>query len=304
MPARLKIRYENEIRPALIERFGYSSPMEAPKVLKVTVNMGVGDGKQDSKIFDAAAEQLGDVEQSGIAHADLAMVLMERGNFPNALAEQERALQLYANSRGGLYAAFGFTTLALIESRAGLYAKSTEALSNAEARSAKLEGSQTQLRAAILSTHAEAAYSQRQWTQAAHFSQQALALPSNDADPNARLLAGLAAIRMGKIDAGLSEASGSIQQYDQKERQLAAAAGRLALAEALWDSNRQSDAQALAKAALGFFEPLENWEAIWQCRRILDDPKAAEALDRCRQILGPEMFESYRKRPILEKLLP
>jgi large subunit ribosomal protein L5 len=61
MAARLKTKYESEIRPALIERFGYSSPMQAPKILKVTVNMGVGDGKQDSKVFDAAAEQLGQI---------------------------------------------------------------------------------------------------------------------------------------------------------------------------------------------------------------------------------------------------
>jgi large subunit ribosomal protein L5 len=59
--ARLKTRYNDVIRPALIERFGYSSPMQAPKIIKVTVNMGVGDGKQDSKIFDAAAEQLGQI---------------------------------------------------------------------------------------------------------------------------------------------------------------------------------------------------------------------------------------------------
>jgi large subunit ribosomal protein L5 len=56
--ARLKIRYNEEIRPALIERFGYSSPMEAPKMLKVTVNMGVGEAKTDSKLLDAAVEQL------------------------------------------------------------------------------------------------------------------------------------------------------------------------------------------------------------------------------------------------------
>jgi large subunit ribosomal protein L5 len=58
MSARLKTRYNDEIRPALIERFGYSSPMQAPKILKVTVNMGVGDAKQDSKVLDAASEQL------------------------------------------------------------------------------------------------------------------------------------------------------------------------------------------------------------------------------------------------------
>jgi large subunit ribosomal protein L5 len=56
--ARLKTRYKDEIRPALIERFGYSSPMEAPRILKVTVNMGVGEAKQDSKALDAATEQL------------------------------------------------------------------------------------------------------------------------------------------------------------------------------------------------------------------------------------------------------
>jgi large subunit ribosomal protein L5 len=58
MPARLKTRYNEEIRPALIERFGYSTPMQAPRVTKVTVNMGVGDAKTDSKVLDAAAEQL------------------------------------------------------------------------------------------------------------------------------------------------------------------------------------------------------------------------------------------------------
>jgi large subunit ribosomal protein L5 len=59
MPARLKARYLEEIRPALVERFGYSTPMQAPKIEKVTVNMGVGDAKQDSKVLDAASEQLG-----------------------------------------------------------------------------------------------------------------------------------------------------------------------------------------------------------------------------------------------------
>ncbi len=56
--ARLKTRYNEEIRPALTERFGYSTPMRAPRITKVTVNMGVGDAKQDSKMLDAASEQL------------------------------------------------------------------------------------------------------------------------------------------------------------------------------------------------------------------------------------------------------
>ena len=58
MAARLKERYEREIRPALVERFGYTTPMRAPRLAKITVNMGVGDAKQDSNVLDAATEQL------------------------------------------------------------------------------------------------------------------------------------------------------------------------------------------------------------------------------------------------------
>ena len=56
--ARLKTRYAEEIRPSLVERFGYTTPMQAPRILKVTVNMGVGDAKQDSKVLEAATDQL------------------------------------------------------------------------------------------------------------------------------------------------------------------------------------------------------------------------------------------------------
>jgi large subunit ribosomal protein L5 len=56
--ARLKTKYNTEIRDAMIQRFGYSSPMQAPRITKVTVNMGCGDAKQDSKVLEAASEQL------------------------------------------------------------------------------------------------------------------------------------------------------------------------------------------------------------------------------------------------------
>src|SRR4051794_17151214 len=58
MAARLKERYEQEIRPSLIKRFGYATPMQAPRVIKITLNMGVGDAKQDSNMLDAATDQL------------------------------------------------------------------------------------------------------------------------------------------------------------------------------------------------------------------------------------------------------
>ena len=58
VPPRLKERYEQEIAPALKERFGYKSAMEVPRLEKITLNMGVGDAKQDSNVLDAASEQL------------------------------------------------------------------------------------------------------------------------------------------------------------------------------------------------------------------------------------------------------
>jgi large subunit ribosomal protein L5 len=57
-PARLKMRYLEEIRPQLIDRFGYSSVMQAPRLEKITLNMGVGEAKQDSKALKAAVDQM------------------------------------------------------------------------------------------------------------------------------------------------------------------------------------------------------------------------------------------------------
>ena len=56
--ARLKDAYNERIKALLIEKFGYSSPMQAPKLSKITVNMGVGEAKQDAKMLEAAKEQL------------------------------------------------------------------------------------------------------------------------------------------------------------------------------------------------------------------------------------------------------
>ena len=56
--ARLKDRYNDEILPALIAKFGYGTPMQAPKLVKVTLNMGVGEAKQDSRMLEAAQTQL------------------------------------------------------------------------------------------------------------------------------------------------------------------------------------------------------------------------------------------------------
>jgi large subunit ribosomal protein L5 len=55
---RLKARYREQIKPALTEQFSFSNPMQIPGVVKVVVNMGVGDAAKDSKLIDGALRDL------------------------------------------------------------------------------------------------------------------------------------------------------------------------------------------------------------------------------------------------------
>jgi len=57
-PPRLRERYEQDVLPALIEKFGYSTPMQAPRLQKITLNMGLGEAKQNAKMLEAAQAQL------------------------------------------------------------------------------------------------------------------------------------------------------------------------------------------------------------------------------------------------------
>jgi large subunit ribosomal protein L5 len=57
-PPRLRELYEQEVKPALIRRFGYSSPMAVPTLEKITLNMGIGEAKQNTQMLEAATEQL------------------------------------------------------------------------------------------------------------------------------------------------------------------------------------------------------------------------------------------------------
>ena len=55
---RLKTRYDEVIAKAMTERFGYKNAMEVPKIEKITINMGVGEGSQDKKKVQTAAEEM------------------------------------------------------------------------------------------------------------------------------------------------------------------------------------------------------------------------------------------------------
>lgn len=56
--ARLYEKYRNEVVPQLMREFGYRSPMAVPRLVLISVNMGVGEGSQEPKLLDACAEDL------------------------------------------------------------------------------------------------------------------------------------------------------------------------------------------------------------------------------------------------------
>src|SRR5271165_5947378 len=96
--ARLKTRYLEEIRPALVERFGYSSVMQAPKLEKITLNMGVGLAKQDSKMLKAAQDQLATIagQQPSVRRARKSIAAFKlREGMPVGLAVTLRGERSY-----------------------------------------------------------------------------------------------------------------------------------------------------------------------------------------------------------------
>ena len=59
MTARLKETYNEKVFNAMVEKFGYKNVMEVPKLEKVTINMGLGEAKDNAKIMESAVAELG-----------------------------------------------------------------------------------------------------------------------------------------------------------------------------------------------------------------------------------------------------
>ena len=55
---RMRAKYEEEVRKALMEKFGYKSPMQIPKLDKIIINIGVGEAKDNAKALEAAVSDL------------------------------------------------------------------------------------------------------------------------------------------------------------------------------------------------------------------------------------------------------
>ena len=98
VPPRLKERYEQEIRPQLQQRFSYSSVMEVPRIEKITLNMGVGEAKQDSNMLDAAKEQLATIagQQPSVRRARKSIAAFKlREGMPVGVSVTLRQARMY-----------------------------------------------------------------------------------------------------------------------------------------------------------------------------------------------------------------
>lgn len=60
-PARLRVKYKEEVAPAMHDKFNYQNPMMIPKLEKIVLNMGLGSDKDNPKAIDAALEQLAQI---------------------------------------------------------------------------------------------------------------------------------------------------------------------------------------------------------------------------------------------------
>lgn len=97
-PARLKIKYFEEIRPALKEQLGLDNIMEVPRIEKIVLNMGVGEAKQDKKLLEAAQTQLAQIagQQPSVRRARKSIATYKlRDGMPVGVAVTLRDARMY-----------------------------------------------------------------------------------------------------------------------------------------------------------------------------------------------------------------
>ena len=96
--ARLKEVYKQEIAPALMKQFGYKSPMEVPRITKITLNMGVSEAVSDKKVMDSAVGDLTKIagQKPVVTKSKKAIAAFKiRDNVPIGCMVTLRGVQMY-----------------------------------------------------------------------------------------------------------------------------------------------------------------------------------------------------------------
>jgi large subunit ribosomal protein L5 len=96
--SRLKERYQRDVLPALRKEFGYPNVMAVPKIAKVVVNMGLGEGTQNAKIVDTGADELGRItgQKAAVTRAKKSVAQFKvRKNMPIGAMVTLRGERMY-----------------------------------------------------------------------------------------------------------------------------------------------------------------------------------------------------------------
>jgi large subunit ribosomal protein L5 len=96
--SRLKERYSKDVVPALTKEFGYTNIMAVPKITKIVVNMGLGEGTQNGKIVDTGAEELGKItgQKAAVTKAKKSIAQFKvRQNMPIGAMVTLRGARMY-----------------------------------------------------------------------------------------------------------------------------------------------------------------------------------------------------------------
>ena len=94
MAARLQETYKKDVFPALMEKFKYSNVMEVPKLEKITINMGIGEAKDNPKLLETAAEEL------ALISGQKPVITKARKSIANFKVREGRAIGTKVTLRG------------------------------------------------------------------------------------------------------------------------------------------------------------------------------------------------------------
>ncbi len=96
--SRMKEKYHAEVVPVLRKEFGYPNAMAVPRITKVVVNMGLGEGTQNAKIVDTGAEELGKItgQKASVRRATKSISQFKlRKNLPIGAMVTLRGVMMY-----------------------------------------------------------------------------------------------------------------------------------------------------------------------------------------------------------------
>ena len=253
----------------------------------------------------ADAVQLQDGPLQAVSLERIGSILRERGEWPQASLEYERAVSLYGSS---IQAGYVHVKSADLHWRLGRMLDAERSL--ADAWQLQKKSQNQKLLGALKAQAARMAYGDGRWDQALTLTREGLSLSGagqQEVD-DLNLIHGLALIRLGNVKPGAESAEIVITKLSESKHTASAAEARLLLAEAWIAVRNPAAALDPALESLKFFEPHQIWESVLRghvaAARAVPDASAAsahmssarEALGRMQTLWAPASVESYARR--------